>query len=458
MNCPDAKSDFSVSSQIISLLGEPFLSVATTSSFKSDHRESVSLPASYVGTIVSILLIASILTLVSGVNFVRADYALTPILEDVTAAPSNPFTVDLSAKITANGHDTYWVFQLQGLANGGSYQTWIPPGCSGEVGDDAQQIVSCTVSGLTPSSSYNAILSACWGPIDLTYMQCEQPYPSSFAEENTQWTQLAATSTTTSSSCATCSVYTLYTGYTNVISAFLTSTSTTSLLSSQPPTNAVFDFMLSLTPSAASIGQGGTADFTVGVVYSDPSYAGTMITVQVIGLGPEMDYSLSQNGALIITTSPTTPTGTYPFTIIGAASGVTHQITGTIIITQSGSVSTAPVTITTPTSTSPSLVSTVTSVVTQTVQPTPTSTETSTSNTQPSSDVIGMLQQNSLPVIGILIIVVVGLAALKFKKPKSTGPAPLIQLQTGKVIYCSHCGAPNSTTDNFCKKCGTRFS
>ena len=268
------------------------------------------------------------------------------------------------------------------------------------------------------------------------------------------WTPLPANyATTTTTSMPTMATIMTFVSRTTSI----TPTPTWSL-----PSGPGFDFVLSVSPSTVSVVQGGTATYAVGVMYSDPSYAGTMINVQLTGLGPGIDYALSQNGALTITTSPTTPTGSYPFTIIGSASGVTHQTGGTLIVTQSNSVSTAPVTITTPpTTTTSSLVATVTSVVTQTatVQPSPTSTESSISNTQTTtSDVIGLLQQNSLLIIAILMILVLALAAsMMRRRGKSNVQVTQTQPPTINVTYCPHCGTQNPTTNSYCRKCGAKL-
>ena len=98
---------------------------------------------------------------------------------------------------------------------------------------------------------------------------------------------------------------------------------------------AKFDFNLALSPSSQSINPGGTANYMILLTYSDPRYSkGTTVDIQLTGLGPGMDYHLSQNGALAITTSPSTPAGTYTFTIVGTALGVTHQTSGTLTVTQ----------------------------------------------------------------------------------------------------------------------------
>ncbi len=327
-------------------------------------------------------------------------------------------------------------------------QTWIPVGCTGERSADAGPVdVSCVVTGLTQDHGYGDMIIGCWGPDPLN---CPNGAEADGNEES-WWTPLPGNyATTTTTSMPTMATIMTFVSRTTSI----TPTPTWSL-----PSGPGFDFALSVSPSTVSVVQGGTATYAVEVMYSDPSYAGTMINVQLTGLGPGIDYGLSQNGALTITTSPTTPTGSYPFTIIGSVSGVTHQTGGTLIVTQSNSVSTAPVTITTPpTTTTSSLVATVTSVVTQTatVQSSPTSTESSISNTQTtSSDVIGLLQQNSLLIIAILVIALA--AVLLSGRRRSTGPAAQTQPQTANVTYCPHCGTQNPPTNSYCRKCGAKL-
>jgi hypothetical protein len=94
-----------------------------------------------------------------------------------------------------------------------------------------------------------------------------------------------------------------------------------------------FDFSILLSPTSITVEQGKTGNFKVLLTYSDPSYAGTVITLQVTGLGPGMNYQLSLTGDLKITTSSSTPPGTYPITVIGSAQGKTHQTSGTIVVT-----------------------------------------------------------------------------------------------------------------------------
>jgi ribosomal protein L40E len=99
------------------------------------------------------------------------------------------------------------------------------------------------------------------------------------------------------------------------------------------PTAPAFDFTLSVSPTSVTVKQGDTAHYMVQVTYSDPSYAGTVIHIQVAGLGPGMDWDLAESGDLAITTGPATPTGTYTITATGSAMGVTHQASAALIVT-----------------------------------------------------------------------------------------------------------------------------
>jgi len=94
-----------------------------------------------------------------------------------------------------------------------------------------------------------------------------------------------------------------------------------------------FDFSISLSPSSVSVKQGETVSYQILISYSDPSYSGTSITVQVAGLGPGMNYQLTPSPpALSISTSQSTPTGSYTIIITGSAQGVTHQTSATLVV------------------------------------------------------------------------------------------------------------------------------
>ncbi|MGC1122305.1 MAG: hypothetical protein WBA22_14535 [Candidatus Methanofastidiosia archaeon] len=68
-----------------------------------------------------------------------------------------------------------------------------------------------------------------------------------------------------------------------------------------------FDFQLEVSPPETEVERGDTAHFQVHVVYSNPSYSGTLIHLDVTGLGPGMQWHATPGGQLSITTSHETP-------------------------------------------------------------------------------------------------------------------------------------------------------
>jgi ribosomal protein L40E len=129
-------------------------------------------------------------------------------------------------------------------------------------------------------------------------------------------------------------------------------------------TSPAFDFTLTVSPGSVSVMQGGTAHYAVQVQYSDPSYSGTAINLQLTGLGPGMNWQVRQTGDLMITTTPASPTGTYTISLTGSANGVTHQTGATLIVTSQQPTTT----VTTTTSGTPFDYSVVVSPSTQSVE------------------------------------------------------------------------------------------
>jgi hypothetical protein len=142
------------------------------------------------------------------------------------------------------------------------------------------QSASCQLTGLQPSTTYSFVLGGCWA-----------------------------------SACA--SVY----GNTLTFATL--------------PAAASFDFTLSVSPSTVSVKQGDAANYQISITYSDPSYSGTTITVQVSGLGPGMNYqTIPTPPGLRVSTSQSTPTSIYTITLVGYANGVTHQTSAMLIVQQ----------------------------------------------------------------------------------------------------------------------------
>jgi len=348
----------------------------------------------------TLVLLCVSITIFSGMGIVHAQLATLNPAANVTDTSAL-----LSGFVDPNGHDTHWYISVW---PGVTYNPY-PPTCgegslSGSAGNTP---VSCTAQGLTPSTTYTFELNADWPGTTATAGQPPNQGASGWLQFTTQ------------------------------------------------PAAPSFDFTMMISPSSVSVNQGETAHYTVGVTYSDPSYAGTMINIQLTGLGPAMNYNLLQNGDLTITTNPATPTGSYPIVLTGSANGVTHQ-TGLTLIVMSAQTSTAIIPSTAPaTMTTLAVITTptvsVTTVITQTaiVQPSSTSTQAST------SDVLGWLQQNSLLIIAILVIALAAL--LLSKRRRSTGQITQAQPQPVNITYCPKCGTPNSTTDSYCRKCGAKL-
>jgi len=206
----------------------------------------------------------------------------------------------LNGVVTTNGQDTEWMFAVDDM--NGFVQNCPAAGGFTPAGVGTQH-VTCQASGLKPSTTYSFVLDVCWGPAGGWGNKCAYGSTLSFA---TLFTVLTATI------------------WTNI----LTKPSTTS-----QPKGPGFDFALSVSPSAVSVKQGDTAHYAVQVQYSDPSYYGTMINLQLMGLGPGMNWQVTQTGDLMITTTPASPTGTYTLSLTGSANGVTHQTGATLIVT-----------------------------------------------------------------------------------------------------------------------------
>ena len=94
-----------------------------------------------------------------------------------------------------------------------------------------------------------------------------------------------------------------------------------------------FDFSLALSPPSVTVKQGATATFQILLTYSDPSYSGTTIDIQVSGLGPGMNYQVTPSPpTLQVSTSSSTPPGSYHITLTGSAEGVMHQAEALLMV------------------------------------------------------------------------------------------------------------------------------
>lgn len=101
-----------------------------------------------------------------------------------------------------------------------------------------------------------------------------------------------------------------------------------------PPTP---DFTLSVSPTSQSVAQGQSTSYTVGVNRTG-GFSGS-VSLSVSGLPTGASGSFSPNPAtgtsstLTVTTSPTTPTGSFALTVTGVSGSLTRTASGTLVVT-----------------------------------------------------------------------------------------------------------------------------
>ncbi|WP_194894231.1 S53 family peptidase [Catenulispora pinisilvae] len=113
-----------------------------------------------------------------------------------------------------------------------------------------------------------------------------------------------------------------------------------------PPSN---DFSVSLSPASGSVNPGSSATATVGTKVT----AGSAVTVQLSASGlpsgasagfSPTSVSAGASSTLTISTSGSTPAGTYPVTVTGTAGSTTHSATYSLTVNGSGGGGTVTVT------------------------------------------------------------------------------------------------------------------
>jgi len=134
----------------------------------------------------------------------------------------------------------------------------------------------------------------------------------------------ATTSSTLSVTTSTSTPIGTYTLTITGVSGGLTHTTTVSLIVATP------DFTLSASPSGQTVTQGGSTSYSV-TISPIAGFAG-QVTLSLSGLPSGANGSFSPNPAtasstLSVTTSKSTPTGTYSLTITGVSGGLTHTTT-----------------------------------------------------------------------------------------------------------------------------------
>jgi subtilisin family serine protease len=96
------------------------------------------------------------------------------------------------------------------------------------------------------------------------------------------------------------------------------------------------DFTLSVSPSSVTVTQGGPASYTVSVTRTGGFTGGVSLSISGLPAGASGTFSpnpaTGASSALSVTTSPTTPAGSYVFTVTGASGTITRTATATLVV------------------------------------------------------------------------------------------------------------------------------
>ncbi len=190
----------------------------------------------------------------------------------------------------------------------------------------------------------------------------------------------------------------------------------------------VSDFSLDVTPPSQSVLQGQVASYAIHVHGLNGFNSQVALTVNGAPSGINSVFSVPSgtpdfDSTLTVTTPATAPTGPVTLTVTATGGGQSHQVNLVLIINPA-----------TPTSTSSSA-----------------TTENSSTQQSASGDLTGFIQQNPLLIAlgAVIALLVAALVVRNRKKPT--------QATTG-TRYCSTCGTPNPSTNEFCGKCGKKLT
>jgi len=109
------------------------------------------------------------------------------------------------------------------------------------------------------------------------------------------------------------------------------------------PSAAIPDFSFSTAPSLETVGAGSNATYTLNLSPSNGFTGSVTWSVSNLPLGATASFSpasttTSGNSVLTVTTTASTPKVSFPLTIIGASSTLTHSTTATMTVTSSEAV------------------------------------------------------------------------------------------------------------------------
>jgi hypothetical protein len=185
------------------------------------------------------------------------------------------------------------------------------------------------------------------------------------------------------------------------------------------------DFRIDLNPPSQSVAQGQVASYSISVVGSNGF--SSQVSLSVTGLPDGANGVFSTNSAtptfsstLTVTLQTGTPIGTYTLVIHGIGGGLDR---------------------------------TANAVLTVTAQTQSTS-QTVTTDTGQTIALLDAIEQNSLLIIAVLVVLAVVLAAVAMRRhARPTASAG----RTPSRVYCGKCGTSNPAENSFCSSCGSRL-
>lgn len=202
----------------------------------------------------------------------------------------------------------------------------------------------------------------------------------------------------------------------------ITRSATLTLIVGQVP-----DFNLQVNPPSLTVGQGQVGSYSVEVVGTGGFNSPVSLSVSGLPQGVGSVFSAKSGtpyfvSILTVTLPNNVQTGSFALTIKGAGGGLTRTTSTILVVTQFPYTQTLTQTRTqTFTSTQThTLTSTQTQIVTETSTETgtqvQTQTETKTETTYVVTDLLDVLQKNSLVIIGVLALIIIILAASAFRR------------------------------------------
>jgi len=184
------------------------------------------------------------------------------------------------------------------------------------------------------------------------------------------------------------------------------------------------DFRVEVDPPSQSVLQGQTASYSVNVVDLNGFNSQVSLTVNGLPAGVNGVFSVPSSSpdyssTLTLTIPGNSPTGSFALTLTGSGSEVTRTANVVLVIN-------------------------------------PTQTQSQTATTQIAPDAVGgfteTLQQNSLTIIGALVVLVILFGALAIR-----GRRAVAQPIGAPRTFCAKCGTENPASNKFCASCGNNL-